>query len=239
MDVERDAKRAEEALRARGGVGVFGGAFDPVHRGHLHAAAQVQKRLGLSRVIFVPAAISPLKEAQAPAAPGRLRLAWLRRATEGEPAFEVDALEIEQGGISYTVDTMRILQGRLKERPVFLIGEDAFAGLAEWRRPGELLALCHVLVMRRPGAAALPAGRWLPIPPAGGFAYQADGEAAWNAKTRTWIRRIDVAGLDISSTCVRRRLREGLPVEDLLPPGVAAQAQQSGCYDPCRAGKPA
>lgn len=226
-------------MHARGGVGVFGGAFDPVHRGHLHAAAQVQKRLGLARVIFVPAAISPLKEERAPAAPGRLRQAWLERATEGEPAFEVDALEIEREGISYTVDTMRLLRKRLKETPVFLVGEDAFADLADWQRPRELLALCHVLVMRRPGAAARPAHHWLPIPPADGFAYRPDGEAAWNAGTRTWIRRIDVEGLDISSTEVRRHLREGLPVDALLPPGVAALAQQSGCYAACRAGKPA
>lgn len=221
-------------MQARGGVGVFGGAFDPVHRGHLHAAAQVQRRLGLARVIFVPAAVSPLKEGQAPAAPGRLRRAWLEHAVCGEPAFEVDALELEQGGISYTVDTMRTLRKKLKETPVFLVGEDAFARLAEWQRPRELLALCHVLVMRRPGTAALPPGNWLPIPPTGGLAYRPDGEAAWNAETRTWIRRIDVEGLDISSTDVRRRLREGLQVAALLPPGVAALAQQSGCYGAAR-----
>ncbi len=155
-------------------IALFGGTFDPVHRGHLAVARAAQARFDLRQVLFVPAAVPPLKQRQ-PVTPLIHRYAMLVLATQGERAFFPPLLEAPefQGGAapdqdspSYTVDTIRRLKPMLRksDRLFFLIGVDAFREFAAWHDPEALLREVEFIVASRPGfsladvANALPEG---------------------------------------------------------------------------------
>jgi len=180
-------------------LGIFGGTFDPVHHGHLIVAEAVRESVGLDRILFVPTLISPHKQ-DADATPATQRLAMLREAVKPNPFFEVLDIEIERGGVSYTVDTLRALgQSNPGDALYLLIGADNLREFGTWREPSEILKLGTLVVMDRPG---FPAGGEEPVLPA-----------------RTI--RCRVPAIDISGTEIRRRVKEGLPISFLVPPPVA------------------
>jgi nicotinate-nucleotide adenylyltransferase len=130
-------------------IGVFGGSFDPVHRGHLRLADCCWRQTGLDRVEFIPAAQQPLKP-HGPVATEDDRVAMLRLATADRPEFSVSTLEIDRGGVSYTVDTLRQLQVELPDGELyFLMGADSLADFPHWREPAEICRLATPLVVRR------------------------------------------------------------------------------------------
>jgi nicotinate-nucleotide adenylyltransferase len=135
-------------------VGLFGGSFDPIHAGHLHAARAARTAFGLDRVVFVPANQSPYKPTRR-LAPGPDRLEMLRLALRGEPGFEVSDLELERQGPSYTIDTVRALRGSLglaADASIHLIlGSDVLDGLAGWREARALLEAVQPVVVHRAG----------------------------------------------------------------------------------------
>ena len=220
---------------ARPRIAIFGGTFNPIHLGHLRAAEEAVELLGLDQVLFVPSGDPPHKEGQAsdPLAPAKLRLDWVRLATQDNPRFAVEALEVERGGRSYSVDTLRALAPRLApEHPIFLIGHDAFALMDTWRDPEAILALAHFAVMVRPGASSGIGGslsEWIPKRLRDDVALAPDGRSALH-HAGTWIRRIEIAGLDVSASELRARLRKGLSLRYLLPEPVRLAVEQSGVY---------
>jgi nicotinate-nucleotide adenylyltransferase len=221
-------------MTGTGRVGVFGGTFNPVHWAHLRAAEEVVEAVGLDRMLFVPSAEPPHKAAGGgdPVAPAALRLAWLRRATADNPRFEVDPLEIERGGRSYSVDTLRAVGERLApERPVFVIGLDAFVEMDGWREPEALFTLAHFAVMTRPPFSDVTLRGSLPCCVRDAVRLAPDGRSAHHARG-TWIRLVPVTPLDVSASDVRRRLREGRSVRYLLPEAVYDAVVSSGAYDP-------
>lgn len=213
-------------------TGVFGGTFNPVHLGHLRAAEEVCEALALERMLFVPSARPPHKgEAEESVAPPRLRYAWLAAAVADNPRFEADPIEIERGGLSYSVETLAAIGERVTpERPVFLIGHDAFRELDTWREPERVLALCHVAVMTRPPERGGRLTDWLPERLAAAFALAPDGRSGRHREAGTWIRRVAVEGLDVSATAVRRLLREGRSARYLVPDEARAEIVKSGAY---------
>ena len=132
-------------------IAIFGGSFDPIHFGHLWMAELSREEMRFDEVLFVPAAKSPLKP-NGPVASNEQRVAMLRLAISGHPSMRVDSREIERGGTSYTVDTVRDLK---KERPAdelfLLLGTDAFNSLDQWKTPVELLSMITPVVLRRGG----------------------------------------------------------------------------------------
>lgn len=133
-----------------GPLGLFGGTFDPVHLGHLRLAEEAREALGLASVRWIPAGQPPHRGA--PRLSGAHRLAMVRLAVAGNPAFQVDGAEVESPGPSYTVTTLERLRRELgPEQPlVLLLGADAFAGLPGWHRWQALLGLAHLVVLHRP-----------------------------------------------------------------------------------------
>jgi nicotinate-nucleotide adenylyltransferase len=130
-------------------IGIYGGTFNPVHHGHLILARQALEEFKLDRLVFVPAAESPFK-IQNHSAPAGDRLAMLRLATAGEDRFSVDALEIERGGISYSIDTVKMFRNRDPGAELFfLVGEDNADRLTEWHRFEELKKLVYFVVLSR------------------------------------------------------------------------------------------
>lgn len=189
--------------------GLLGGSFDPVHHGHLLLARDALERGRLDRIGFLPAAQAPLKAAGAPEASAEDRAAMLRLAIQGIPAFEVLDDELQRGGVSYTVDTLRTLQARWPERQLFwILGGDQVAQLPRWREYEALPDLVTFLCLRRPGYEVA-------IPP--GLPTQA-------------IQWVSARQLDLSSTEIRQRARAGLPLDFFLPPAVAAYIREHQLY---------
>jgi nicotinate-nucleotide adenylyltransferase len=188
-------------------IGIFGGTFDPPHTGHLLAASDAYEALGLDRVLFVPAAGQPLKSAIV-ASPAD-RLAMVERLVGDDPRFAVDPIEIERGGLSYTVDTLRALRNRWKSDAalalVLLLGADAAATLPQWREPAEVASLAEIVVLRRSltgGAASPPASRGT----------------------------IDTRRVDVSSTEIRARVSAGRSIRGFVPEPVAAYIEGRRLY---------
>jgi nicotinate-nucleotide adenylyltransferase len=186
-------------------IGVFGGTFDPPHVGHLLAAIDAYDALGLERLLFIPAAGQPLKSAIV-AAPAD-RLAMVERLVGDDPRFTVDPIEIERGGLSFTVDTLRALRARWAADGelalILLLGADAAATLPQWREPAEVTALAEVVVLSRAG-----------------------GDEA----RETTGRAIDTRRVDVSSTEIRARVAAGKSIRGFVPESVAAYIEGRRLY---------
>jgi nicotinate-nucleotide adenylyltransferase len=236
-----DGPRPERA-GAHAPTGVFGGTFNPVHVAHLRAAEEVAEALGLERMLFVPAAAPPHKQGEEtdPIAPPELRLAWLRAATADNPRFAVDPIEIERGGTSFSVDTLREIAARTAPaRPVFVIGWDAFREIDTWKDPATLFALADFAVMTRPPISDASLRSFLPSCIQDGARVAGDGRSAElcpagaeHGAPGGTIRLVPVTPLDVSASDVRRRLREGRSVRYLLPERVHDAIVASGVYGP-------
>ena len=129
-------------------IGIYGGTFDPIHYAHLILAREAREQLGLEKVIFVPAAVSPFRDA--PLATGEMRLRMLRAAIEGEPDFVADDCDLRRPPPSYTFDTVTDIRRREGEADFhYMLGEDNVAGLTRWHRFAELQALVQFVVLDR------------------------------------------------------------------------------------------
>ena len=196
-------------------LGLLGGTFDPPHRGHLALGEAARRQLGLARVRLLPAG-DPWRKAARAVAPAAERLAMTRLATADDPAFEVDAREVERPGPSYTVDTLRELRAGGETDLVLILGSDALADLPAWREPEAIVALARLAVAARAGepvkAVAARAGEPVKAP----------------AGAR--VTALAMPPLAISSTLVRERIRAGEPVDDLLPVAVADYVRARGLY---------
>jgi nicotinate-nucleotide adenylyltransferase len=213
-------------------IGVLGGTFNPIHRGHLHAAESVAKQLDLARIVFVPAADPPLKRGGTETiAPAALRFAWVEAALRGHVHLVADDLELRRAGPSYTLDTLRELGARLAPaRLVFLVGEDAFAELDLWREPSTLLTLADFAVMTRPPGLGKPLRSLLSEALAAQIEWAADGESGTHRTAKTRLARVAIDALDVSATDIRRRIRAGESVRYLLPDAVHDAVLASGAY---------
>jgi nicotinate-nucleotide adenylyltransferase len=186
-------------------LGLFGGTFDPPHIGHLLAASDAYEALALDRLIWVPAGQQPFKAGEVHATPEQ-RLEMLQAMVAGDARFAVDRLEIDRGGLSYTVETLDEYARRHPDaRRFLLIGADLVTQLPQWREAGRLATLAEIVVLER-DAGEEPAPRALP-------------------STRLQTRRVD-----ISSTEVRTRSRTGLPIHGFVTDAVSRYIAASGLY---------
>lgn len=177
-------------------LGIFGGSFDPVHIGHLLVAQAAVEELGLDRLFFIPAAVSPFKPENKMVS-GAIRLQLLRLALAGKTNCEIDGQEIKRGGISYTIETLRDYAKRFPGAQLFcLIGADNAAKLNEWREADELAKLAEFVAVPRPGE------------PASEFPKPFRG------------RMLKGFPIEISSSQIRARAKANLPIENLVPPFV-------------------
>lgn len=207
-------------------LGLFGGTFDPPHVGHLLAASDAFEQLALDRLVLIPAAQQPLKVGRE-AAPAEHRLAMVRLAVAGDPRFEVDALEVDRRGLSYTVDTLGEFARRHPDAQRYLlVGADVLATFAQWREPQRILSLATLVILERADGdtgGAPDEESWVPVlreaapVPAG---EQASGPA----------RRLRTRRVDVSSTEIRARVRDGRVLTGFVPEAVAAHIREHGLY---------
>ena len=188
-------------------IGLLGGTFNPVHRGHLLLAEGALKHLSLDELLWIPAHLPPHKEVEGKVSPeDRARMVEL--AIQGQPPFRLSRIELDRPPPSYTIDTVELLR---RERPqpdnawFFLIGSDTARELGTWREIERLKTRVQFIAVPRPGSAgtgSLPEG----------------------------VREIPVQTLDISSSEIRRRIREGISVRDEVPEPVFRYIEEKGLY---------
>lgn len=198
-------------------VGLLGGTFNPVHWGHLVLARDAMEAHGLSRVVFMPCA-APAHKPERELAPAGHRLALLEQAVQDEPAFSVGRDELERGGVSYAIDTVRDLRARAPAVDWhFIIGADTLLELHSWRAIGELLDACRFITMARPGT-----------PPRAELAARLPLPAPWPERLTQWMFEGHLIG--ISSSEIRKRVAESRPIRYLVPRTVEDYITQHRLY---------
>jgi nicotinate-nucleotide adenylyltransferase len=202
-------------------IGVFGGSFDPVHVGHLLLAECCREQAGLDRVLFVPAATQPHKQDRQLAAPEH-RVEMLRLATGGHPAFAVVTLEIERGGVSYTVNTLAALKATHPDAELcLLLGPDALAGLPTWREPARIAALATVVGVEREALDDLR-----------GLAKTAGLSTLLGAERLAAVlqRRVRMPAIGIRASDIRAAVAAGRSIRYRTPRAVEVYIQAHGLY---------
>lgn len=205
--VGRDAARTLRCVRSEAAIGIFGGTFDPPHVGHVVAATAARHHLGLDHVLLTVANRPWQKVGTRTVTPAADRLALVDALVEGVPGLEASAIEIERGGDSYTADTIaEVLRDHPGGRAFVIVGSDAAAGIATWKRAEEVRAGATIVIVDRAGVASAP----LP--------------AGWT------FERVAIPRVDISSTDIRRRVASGAPIDGLVPPAVRSVIEARGLY---------
>jgi len=195
-------------------VGILGGTFNPPHIAHLVCASEARSQLRLERVLMVPTGIPPHKQIDDEPGPAH-RLEMCRRAVAGHGDWlTVSAIEVDRPGPSYTVDTLReIHASRPGDELTFIVGGDMAWSLPNWHEPEEILRLASMAVAERAGARREEVrARLAEMPGAERIAY------------------IDVPRIDVSSSALRRRVRDWRRIDFLVPDAVAAYIDQEGLY---------
>ncbi len=210
-------------------VGLLGGTFNPIHLAHLRAAEEAREALQLDRVIFIPAHLPPHKDAEG-ISDTEHRLAMVRLAIADQDAFDVSDVETKRAEKSYTLYTIRHFRKELGPATeiFFLTGADAFAEISTWHRWREVLPMCHFVVLTRPGhVIAKPVDA---LPAAFAERYRPTGPGTYAMKEGPRLVFLPMTGLDISSSDIRRRLREGKSIWYLVPDTVIGYIEQHGLY---------
>ena len=206
-------------------IGIFGGTFDPVHYGHLRPALEIQQALGLDEVRLVPSLVPPHRPQ--PHATAQQRLAKLKAAIAGDPAFKVDTREFHREGPSYTLDTLKSLRTELTVAGIcLLIGMDAFREFSSWHRWREITDYAHLVVMTRPG---------MPPPEKGELAdfislHRVTDVATLKSRASGLLLFHAVSQLEISGTQIRKLLASGKRADFLLPYSVLQFIRSEGLY---------
>lgn len=187
-------------------VGIFGGTFDPIHIGHIITTRFVLEQRGLDKIIFIPCYISPLKTSRQSSSPEH-RLNMLKLALEELPQFDYSDFEINKGNTSYTYDTL-IEMKKYFEEIELIIGYDNLIIFDEWHKPNEIFDIAKVLVMKRPVDKV-------------------------NKKTNKFYDKaiiLDTPCIEISSTDIRNRIKNNLPIDFLVPYKAKKYIFENGLY---------
>jgi nicotinate-nucleotide adenylyltransferase len=198
-------------------LGILGGTFDPVHFGHLLLAESCREQLLLDEVWFMPAAIPPHKQERELTA-GKQRVEMLELAIAGNDAFRVSSIELDRGGVSYTVDTLRQVHAERADLTVYLLmGADSLHDLKNWRDPAEVCRLALPAVVRRGGQPVPDFGVLSNIVPAERLAQMAASE-------------VEISAVDFSSTDLRSRAAAARSLRYRTPRAVEKYIETQGLY---------
>jgi nicotinate-nucleotide adenylyltransferase len=194
-------------------IGVFGGTFDPVHNGHVIPIEAAAMKFQLRRVLYVPARLSPHKDA--PPTDARHRVAMLALAIQARPDWTIDLQELDREPPSYTIDTLRAIQAQHSGDELWLLmGTDILAGFDRWREPEEILKICQIAAFEREPFA----GAAVRVPPVPGIADH--------------LSVFDAGSVKISATDIRNELAAGRSLAGRVPGPVAEYVTKQGLYKP-------
>ena len=214
-------------------IGLLGGTFDPVHNGHLDLAAKTTQLFNLQKVLFVPVSQSPHKLDVLPASSFH-RVAMLELALEQKIKFSIELSEVDNGGVSYTIETLSRLKERYPDWELFLIlGADAFLLMDTWKSFTDILKLCHVLVSTRPGVKLRVPDKLIQML---GLKKSTLGNndlilpMTLSTPSGKTIRLYQIPTQNISSREIRGKVQEEKEIKNLLPPAVDHYIMQHQLY---------
>lgn len=188
-------------FRSCGRIAIIGGAFDPVHFGHLAAAQTVYENFDVEKVVLMPLGDAPHKDVSK--TPARQRYEMVREAVRDNPAFAVSDMEVKRSGKTYTVDTVREIKAINPQIDIyFVMGADELEAIDSWKSPDILFSLCRVIAVSRPGYNTQKL-----VEKIGEVKEKYGGEASF----------LEVPSLDISSSDLRNRIKTGRSVKYLIP----------------------
>lgn len=196
-------------------IAIMGGTFDPIHIGHLILAERVRDSKKLDQVIFIPTGVNPLKKDKNISSSVH-RLEMLRLAIESNPYFSISTIEIERGGLSYTIDTLRALRVKYKDDDLyFIIGSDIIFQLEKWKDFKELFKLCKFILVDRPGNE-----------------YKEIDEKIQelNINYQLSFERVTLPLMDISSSDIRNRVKSKKSIKYLVPTNVEDYIKKHKLY---------
>jgi len=217
-------------------IGVLGGTFDPVHLGHLEMAGRSIACMALEGLLLLPSSIPPHKS-RPHLTPAEQRLEMLRLAIEEHPGLGISTLELDRGGICYTIDTLRQLSsGDDAIAPVFILGTDSLAEIRTWRAYREILREFDIAALDRPGNLLVDIAPRLPAEITGSLVIVPEGP-----RGPTLVRELQpgrggrifhlpIEPNPVSSSRIRRLVAAGASIEALVPPAVAGYIQRNGLY---------
>lgn len=193
-------------------IGIMGGTYDPIHFGHLLIAAAALEQFSLEEVIFVPSALSPHKQNKTITSP-EIRYEMTLLATLDNARFSVSRVEIERGGLSYTIDTVKYFQEKYPEHRIYFItGADTILDIAFWKSPEELMQKVYFIAAQRPG-------------------YTLDGlNSEFYRKYSDRIFFLEIPQIGISSTEIRKRIKTDKSIKYYLPAQVETYIIKKGLY---------
>ncbi len=196
-------------MEKKDAVGIFGGTFNPVHNAHLRLARVAKEKFNLSKIIFVPSARPPHKKVYDEVTPYQ-RYQMTRLAVKEFPFFSVSNVELKRGGKSYSVETVERLRKRFKKGSeiFFIIGSDSLSQLSTWKRIGKLFKLCKFVVFKRPG---------YPV-------------KILNKEFKDRVEIVNIKPQDISSTEIRKRIKQGKSVSGMVPGSVLDYIRKNKLY---------
>ena len=198
-------------------LGIFGGSFDPVHYGHLLLAESCREQCRLDRVWFLPAAVPPHKQSKA-LAPAKSRLEMLELAIAGNENFAVSTIELDRGGVSYTVETLRTIGTQQPDDELFfLMGADSLHEFVTWREPGEICRLATPVVVHRADS---------PPPDLSVLGEFVSPERLGEIRSC----QVEMPIIDLSSTDLRQRAAEGGSLRYRTPRAVEKYIETQGLY---------
>ena len=196
-------------------IGVMGGTFDPIHNGHIVVAEEARTRLNLAEVLFMPAG-QPWLKADRNVTPAEHRVEMVRLAIADRPYFKLSTIEVERRGPTYTADTLVDLRDQLEPEDAlyFIVGWDDLAQLPQWQKPSQLVQLCFIVAVPRPGC-----------PPPELESLDNDIPALSQR-----VINLDKPEIDISASEIRDRVARGLPIGHLVPAPVERYIKQHKLY---------
>ncbi len=200
----------------RGRVGIMGGTFDPIHYGHLVTAEAARSQFGLDEVVFTPAGNPPHKK-DYEVTPAEARYLMTVLAINDNPFFKVSRMELDRPGYTYTIDTLKQFSELYGENVqlFFISGADAVLDILTWKDVGDVMQYCTFIAATRPGYPREKITQKL-----------CELKKLYGKE----VFPMEVTGLDISSTDIRRRIKEGLSVKYLLPDSVEKYIEKNGLY---------
>ena len=214
-------------------IGILGGTLDPVHLGHLDAALAAREALRLDSVVVIPAHVPPHRSSPVTSAYHRFAMAAL--AVNGIEGLRVSDMELVAPGPSYTADTLVGLRQRFDldaSQVFFITGADAFAEIETWSRYPDVLDLANFIVVSRPGLPLRVLRDRLPLLRDRMRLPLSARSSSPVARQETTIFLVDAPTTDVSSTEVRRRIRDGESLSGLVPAAVEHHIRQHGLYQP-------
>ncbi len=196
-------------------VGVLGGTFDPVHRGHIAMAEEAKASLGLDEMLLIPAG-HPMSKTTYRITPAQHRLEMLRLAAADKPHLKVSTMELERPGPTYTIDTLIELKKRYGDKAdiYFILGWDSLSQLAEWHEPGRIIGMCHLVAVPRPG---------FPKPSLEELEKELPGISGK-------VIFMDKPQMDICASGIRDTVAGGKAIDTLVPGPVAKYIKKNQLY---------